>query len=90
MRQTLLASATLMTLACAFPAFAQTPDQPAAPTDNGVATDAPAATGTTAPAKPAHHSHHIASTGAADGGQTFPHDPGTGQSGPAAIKPRNI
>ncbi len=103
MRKFLLTSATLLSVAAlpAFvqPAFAQTsapdtaqpdmasPSAPVAPPDAGTATGAPAA-GMTAP-KPRHH-HHAASQAAGSDDQTFAHEPGTGQSGPASMKASNI
>ena len=89
--RTLLIPATALTLVCSCMAFAQTaPDASTATMpDAGMATDTPAATGTTAPAKPVHHSHHMARQAASDGGETFAHEPGTGQSGPASMKASN-
>ena len=90
MRTTLLASATLMTLAFS-PVSAQAPDTSAAtPPDAGVATDTPAATGAAVPAKPVHHVHHAARKVSSGDGETFAHEPGTGESGPASMKASNI
>ena len=103
MRKVLLTSATLLSVA-ALPAFVQpalaqtsapdtaqpdmaSPSAPVAPPDAGTATGAPAA-GMTAP-KPRHH-HHAASQAAGSDDQTFAHEPGTGQSGPASMKASNI
>ncbi len=87
MRKTLLASATLLALACqpalTQSALAQPADQGSTP-DAGTATDTPAA-----PAKPAHHRHSVSQASAGDG-QTFAHEPGTGESGPASMKASNI
>ena len=89
MRKIMLASAALLGFAC-LPAMAQTasPDQ-VAPADAGTASDTPAATGTPPPAKPAHHRHAVKRAADADG-QSFAHEPGTGESGPASTKASNI
>jgi hypothetical protein len=86
MRKTLLTSATLFGLACGLPALAQT----ASPDPAATAPDAPAATTPDAPApKPVHH--HMARRPAVTAdGQTFAHEPGTGESGPASMTASNI
>ena len=85
MRTLLFATAALLA-AGSVPVLAQTPDQPAAP-DAGTATGTPAATDAV-PAKPVHHRRHTAK--AASDGETFAHEPGTGESGPASMKASNI
>ena len=88
MRNILLASVTLFGLACS-PALAQTASsEPGAPSDAGTAVDAPAATSRAAPTKPVHH--RAVKRVADSDGQTFAHEPGTGESGPASSTASNI
>ncbi len=102
MRKTLLASATLFSLAFLPAAFAQTPapDQSApaaaAPApDSGMAPAQPAGNGTdttATPPKVKHHHHAAKSTANADQADSehWSHEPGTGESGPASTKASNI
>jgi hypothetical protein len=92
MRNTLLASAALLSMAMAMPAFAQTATDPAPAAQDGT----PAATTTGdqdgAMKPPAHpHHHHMRSAAAAtDESGQWAHQPGTGESGPASAQASNI
>jgi hypothetical protein len=92
MRNTLLASAALLGMAMALPAFAQTATDPAPAAQDGT----PAATTTGdqdgAMKPPAHpHHHHMRSAAAAtDESGQWAHQPGTGESGPASAQASNI
>ena len=84
MRSVLLVSVTIAAFASSRPAFAQTPP------DAGVATDTPAATGAAPPPKRAHFAHRWVDPTDSGDGESFAHEPGTGQSGPASVNASNI
>jgi hypothetical protein len=88
MRNTLLTTAALLGLALSAPAFAQSaPADPSAPATDAsppsTTPDSPAP----APHKMMHYHHKMAASG---DDQTFAHQPGTGESGPASMKASNI
>jgi hypothetical protein len=92
MRKILLTSAALLGVGVMLPAFAQTPSPatqtpPAAtPADTGAPSDAQPATETVPP----RHHHHLAQKVSDTSGQTWAHQPGTGESGPASTVASNI
>jgi hypothetical protein len=93
MRKTLLASATLIAMACMPAAFAQTaapgPDS-AAPdsTAPDAASGAPGA-GKQAPMHHRYYHHHMAAQSDGSEPTTWAHEPGTGLSGPASERASN-
>jgi hypothetical protein len=97
MRKTLLASATLLSLALSAPAFAQQATEQSASPPAGVAApggmtpseaDAPAAPDATQAPAPKKTHHRVAAK--AEGESQWAHQPGTGESGPASSQASNI
>ena len=92
MRKTLLASAALLGIAMALPAFAQSAADPATATSSAQdGTPANATDQGSAMKAPAHRRHHMRATAAAtDESGHWAHEPGTGESGPASAQASNI
>lgn len=94
MRNTLLTSATLLGLAFTLPSLAQTAPEKTPQAGNVEQTPATlpgsgAADTATAPVKKPHHTK-IVHRAAASEAETWAHQPGTGESGPASTQASNI